>query len=128
MNRNRRLPTLWTAVLVAAAQIGCDAALTPAEMRAKAMAEIGKDASITAAVFVSATRSCQVVGESDIERCAQLKSSLISEQAAQVTANLAVDVTKAYWKKCQADFGQDYCNELIQRAVAIEYRKPRTSQ
>jgi predicted outer membrane protein len=65
---------------------------------------------------------------SDIDKCAQLKGTLIADQSAQMISNLAVDMRKDYWKKCQADFDQEYCNQLIQRAVAIELRKPRTSE
>ncbi len=64
----------------------------------------------------------------DIDRCAQLKGTLIADQSAQMLASVAVDLRKDYWRKCQADFEQEYCNQLIQRAVAIELRKPRTSE
>ena len=128
MNRIHGLPALQASLLMVATLTGCDTTFSPEQKREKTIAAIGTDASVTAAMFVSAARSCQVVGVNDIERCVQLKSSLIADQAAQIIASVAVDKTKEYWKKCQADFSQDYCNQLIQRAVAIEYRKPRTSE
>jgi|Laugresbdmm110sd_1035091.scaffolds.fasta_scaffold29686_2 hypothetical protein len=128
VNRIHNLFTLSAAVLVVIAIIGCDATLSPEEKQEKARSAVGVDASVTAGVLVSAARSCQVIGVSDIDKCAQLKGTLIADQSAQMISNLAVDMRKDYWKKCQADFDQEYCNQLIQRAVAIELRKPRTSE
>lgn len=128
MNRIHDLPPLWAALFVVAALTGCDAVLSPEQKREKAIAAIGIDASVTAALYVSAARSCQVVGVNDIERCAQLKGSLIADQSAQIIASVAVEKAREYWKKCQEDFSQDYCNQLIQRALDIEYRKARTSE
>ena len=128
MNRIHRSPALWATLLTVAALTGCDAALSPEQKRERAIAVIGTDASVTAMMFVSAVRSCQVVGLNDIERCAQIKGSLIADQTAQILAKAAVDKSKEYFTKCQTDFSLDYCNQLIQRAVAIEYRTPRTSE
>ncbi len=128
MNRIHSSPVLWATLLIVAALTGCDAALSPEQKRERAIAAIGTEASVTAMMFVSAARSCQVVGLNDIEICAEIKGSLIADQTAQIIAKVAVDKTKEYWNKCQTDFSQEYCNQLIQRAVAIEYRKPRTAE
>ncbi|MEZ5615991.1 MAG: hypothetical protein R3E35_12340 [Rhodocyclaceae bacterium] len=128
VNRINKLFVLSAAVLIVTAITGCDAALSPEEKREKARAAAGMDASVTAVILVSAARSCQVVGVGDIDKCVQLNGTLIADQSAQMLASMAVDRRKDYWSKCQADFDQQYCNQLIQRAVAIELRKPRTSE
>lgn len=128
LSRINNFFTLSAAVLIATAIASCDAALSPEEKREKVRAAIGMDASITAAILVSAARSCQVVGVNDIDMCAQVKGTLIADQSAQMLASVAADQRTGYWKKCHADFDQEYCNQLIQRAVAIELRKPRNSE
>lgn len=128
VNRIHNLFVLSAAVLIVTAITGCDATLSPEEKREKALAAVGWDASVTAGMLVSATRSCQVVGVNDIDRCAQHEGTLIADKTAQMFARVAVGMRKDYWMKCQADFEQEYCNQLIQRAVAIELREPRTSE
>lgn len=115
-------PRRWIALSIALVSLyGCE---TSEEKREKAIAAVGVDASITAAMFVSAVRTCQVVGFNDVTKCADHKGSLLAEQSAQITANVSVEKTASYWKTCLASFTNDYCNQLIQRAVAIEYRQP----
>jgi hypothetical protein len=116
------------AVLIATMIAGCDAALSPEQKQEKARVAVGMDASVAAAIAVSATRSCQVVGVNDIELCTQLKGSLIAEQTAQMSAKMAKDKANMYWDKCKKDFSQDYCLTLLQRALDIENRKPRTQE
>ena len=128
MNRIHSSLTLWAALLMVAALTGCDAPLSPEQKRERAIAAIGMEASLTAGMFVSAVRSCDLVGLNDIERCAQLKGSLAAEQTAQMYASMVVNQSKEYWKNCQTNFPLDYCDQLIQRAVAIEYRRPGRSE
>lgn len=105
--------------------VGCDAALSPQEKLENARVAVGVEASLTAGMLVSAARSCQVIGVENVDRCSQYKGTLIAEQSAQMLASLAVDQRSGYWKKCSASFDQEYCNQLISRAVEIEMRKPR---
>lgn len=107
--------------------IGCENNSTPEQRHQEAVAKVGVDATITAALFVSAVRACDVVGLSDVNQCAKLGGSLAAEQSAQIIAKLSIEQTAKYWKSCQAAFSTEYCSQLIQRAVAIEYRKPRAS-
>jgi hypothetical protein len=114
-----------TALIVALMMIvGCEKELTLEQKRQNAISAVGTDASITAAFLVSAVRACQVVGLNEIDRCAELEGSLLAEQTAQMQAKAAVDQRSGYWKNCLATFAEDYCKQLIQRAVAIEFRKP----
>lgn len=115
-----------SSLVIALALVGCEKDLTPEQRQQRAADAVGLDASIAATFFVSAVRACQVVGLSRVDQCAQLKGSLVAEQSAQMTAKLSVEQTAKFWKSCQAAFTDDYCSRLIQRAVAIEYRKPRT--
>jgi hypothetical protein len=102
----------------------CEKPLSAEEKKQKALETIGVDASATAAIIVSAARSCQVVGVYELEKCSQIKSTLIADQSAQTMATLAVSMRADYWKACQVEFSTEYCGQLIQRAVAIEDRKP----
>ncbi len=128
LNSTHYLFRLSAAVLIGTAIVGCDTTLTPEEKLEKARAAVGMDASIAAAMLVSAARSCQVVGEDAIDKCVQVKGTLVAEQSAQLLANLAIGQREGYWKKCQTNFDKEYCGQLIQRAVAIELRKPRNSE
>lgn len=104
----------------------CDKPLSAEERMQKAINANGLDASITAAMLVSALRSCQVVGVPDVDQCAQIKSPLSADQAAQSMATLAVEMRTSYGKSCQKEFAADYCNQLLGRAAEIEMRKPRS--
>ena len=126
VNRIHNLFVLSAAAVTVIAIIGCDAVLSPEQKWEKALAAVGMDASMAAAMLVSAARSCQVVGVNDIDSCDQIKGTLIADQSAQILASVAVDRRKEYWRRCLADFEQEYCNQLLQRAVTIELRKPRT--
>lgn len=128
VNRIKNLFALSTAVLIVTAITGCDAPPSPEETRKKSLDNVGMDASFTAGFLVSATRQCQIIGVNDIDECAQLKGTLLAEKTIPVFARIAVTRRDEYWKKCQADFDQEYCAQLIQRAVAIELRTPRTSE
>lgn len=92
----------YVSMLLAAALMlsCCDNKLTPEQKRQNAVADVGIDASVTASFFVSSARACQVVGISDLEKCAELKGSLLAEQSAQMTAKLYLDQKASYNKKC----------------------------
>lgn len=107
---------------------GCEVTLSPDEKRQKAIAAIGIDASVAAMMLVSAARSCATVGESNIDACVQIKGNLLDDQTAAMLAKVAVDQRTGFWKKCQADFDTEYCDQLLRRAVAIELRKPKASE
>lgn len=105
---------------------GCGKTQTPQEKLQAAVEAEGTDASITAGFLVSAMRQCYIVGL-NVDDCAKLKGTLIDEQTAQTVAQLAVNQRTEYWKSCLASFSNEYCSQLLQRAVAIELRKPATS-
>lgn len=128
VNRTYYFFALPVMALVTTAITACDVFVSDEEKKARVLRAIGTDASITAAMLVSAIRSCQIVGVGEIDRCAELKGTLIADQTAQMLATVAVAQRNDYWKNCQASFDQEYCNQLIQRAIAIEYRKPRTPE
>lgn len=113
-------------VLVASTFIltACEKPLSAEEKRQKASESIGITASITAALLVSSARSCQVIGVPNVDQCAKTNGTLLAEQSAQTKANFAVEQRSGYWKECQAEFSTKYCSQLIERAVAIELRKP----
>jgi hypothetical protein len=77
--------------------------------------------------LASASRACFVIGINNLERCAENKGTLLAEQSASISAGLALGQRDEYWKKCQSNFSEDYCKQLIDRAVNIEFRKPVTS-
>ena len=116
----------YLSVLVASALMltGCEKPLSAEEKKQKASESIGVIASVAASFLISAARSCRVVGVPDIEQCAKIKGTLLAEQSAQIEANLAVEQRSGYWKECQAEFSAEYCGQLINRALAIELRRP----
>jgi hypothetical protein len=104
--------------------IGCERPLSAEEKREKASESIGILASFAAVALASAVRSCQIVGVSDIDQCTKIKGTLLADRSAQTMASFAVEQRLGYWKACQADFSNEYCGQLIRRAVEIELRKP----
>lgn len=108
------------------AMVRCEKERSPQEKLQDAISAEGADASVTAGFLVSAMRQCNIVGLS-IDDCAKLKGNLIDEQTAQTVAQLAINQRAGYWKACLASFSKAYCTQLLQRAVAIELRKPPTS-
>jgi hypothetical protein len=110
------------------ALVACEKELTPEQKRQEAMESVGTEASIAAAIYVSAAKTCLDVGVPAIEQCAKLKGTLLAEQSAQIKAKLSLDQTASYWKSCLSAFPREYCEQLFQRAVAIEYRTAKPSQ
>jgi hypothetical protein len=104
--------------------VGCERPLSAEAKKEKASESIGILASFTAVALASALHSCQIVGIPDIDQCAQLKGTLLADRSAQSMASFAAEQRITYWKACQAEFSTEYCGQLIQRALAIELRKP----
>lgn len=112
------------AVLLAGLTTACEKELTPAQKQEKLTSSVGLDASLTAGFLVSALRSCGTIGIDGIDQCAENKGSLIAEQAAVTIAKLGIEHRSSYFQECRENFSDDYCRQLLLRAINIELRSP----
>ncbi len=108
---------LLSIVLVISA---CGKEKTLQEKQDEAKASIGIEASLAAGFLVAALRQCHRIGTDSIDKCAEQKGVLIDEQTAQTVAQLGVEKRTSYFKNCRATMTEEYCKELIMRAVNIE--------
>jgi hypothetical protein len=111
-------------VLLAGLTTACEKELTPAQKQEKLTSSVGLDASLSAGFLVSALRSCGSIGIGSVDQCAENKGSLVAEQAAVTIAKLGIEHRNSYFKACRKNFSDDYCRQLLLRAVNIELRSP----
>lgn len=97
---------------------------TAEEKRASATRSMGGLASVAASLHVDAMRTCKIAGVEDIERCAQVEGMLLPEREAKAVASVSLGRTKTFFERCTAEFSLEYCNDLIARAIEMEWRKP----
>lgn len=118
----------WCCAICASLVIlGCEKPLSAEQKKQKAQEAIGSEASFTAAIVVSAARSCVIAGVYELEKCVQIKNPLLTDQSARTMAEFAVEQRASFWQACQAEFSSEYCGQLIQEAVDVEYKKPRAA-
>jgi hypothetical protein len=104
---------------------GCTDRPNPAgESKAMSRDTAGMTASIAASLEVDAKRACMIAGIDDISVCAQQDGVLLSEKQAQAVAKFAVEQRKSYNKECRESFDAAYCDDLLSRAIDMEWRKP----
>lgn len=82
---------------------------------------VGTDASVTASLLVAAYKACRPLGL-DVRACVGHKGPLIQDQTAPVVASLAVERQGAYEAGCRRHYEVQYCNDLLMRAINIEYQ------
>lgn len=114
-------------VVVTLSICGCNAEPTPAAKQKVSEEAIGAEASIAAAFWVDASRKCLLIGVPDFIACADSEGTLLDERSAQKLAKVTIDYAIKFSHKCKANFSSDYCDQLFNRAVDIENRKPRRS-
>lgn len=112
------------AVLLAGLTTACEKELTPAQKQEARISSVGLDASFTAGFLVSAFRSCRTIGVDSVDQCAEYKGPLLEEQLAVTVAKLGIEHRGSYFKECRENFSDDYCRQLLLRAVNIELRSP----
>lgn len=114
---------------ICAFAVGCKQKEPPtsAEKQRAVESRNGIAASIAAAFNVDAVRACRVAGISDIEKCAKTEGTLLPEREARAMAAVSVRKTRRYFDSCIAKFSAAYCNDLIARAIEMEWRKPVTA-
>lgn len=117
---------LWLVCgVVAICNSGCkEKELSAEQKRASALSSAGFAASLAASSHVDAARACEIAGIADMSTCSANNGTLLAEREAKVLAAMAIRRTNSYFKKCESSFPFDYCKDLIQRAIEIEYRKP----
>jgi hypothetical protein len=84
----------------------------------------GVAASIAASFEVDAARACKVAGIDDIGACAQQNGTLLPEKEAKALAKVALAQHKGYNERCRKTFDIAYCDDLLGRAIKMEWRKP----
>lgn len=85
---------------------------------------VGMAASIAASFEVDATRACKIAGVDDIAACAQQSGALLPEKEAKAVAKVALAQHKSYSERCRKSFDTAYCDDLLSRAIQMEWRKP----
>lgn len=105
----------------------CNKAPSVEEMHKKATQDIGMDASITARFLASAMKACDVVGVHSLDECAKLDGPLLEDKTASETAQMAVSQRAGYWASCLKKFSDEYCTQLLRRALTIALRKQKGS-
>jgi hypothetical protein len=114
--------------LVIASTTGCSRVEESSEPNKQSQENIiGILASTTASFHVDASRECEIAGIHDLEQCSLNTGTLIQEKSAKILAATAMKQTKRYFAECIKNFPGDYCNDLIARAIQIEWRKPPAS-
>ena len=119
-----RIFIIIIAVEIALLTTACEKELTPAQKQEKLTSSVGLDASLTAGFLVSAFRSCVIVGINSVDQCAENKGTLLAEQGAATIAQLGIEHRNSYVKACRENFSEEYCHQLLLRAVNIELRSP----
>ena len=84
----------------------------------------GTAASIAASFEVEATRACNIAGIDDITACAQQNGALLPEKEVKAVAKVALAQHKSYSERCRKSFETAYCEDLLNRAIQMEWRKP----
>jgi hypothetical protein len=120
MTKTIRTALIATAMVV----VGCGKEPTQVEQQGRSEAAIGRLASNTASFLVEATKDCRIIGVDGLNACAKQNGTLVDEKFAKVEANSAIKKEGLYWERCRASFTHDYCNQLLDRAIRIEWRKP----
>lgn len=122
----RQLPIL---ILSIAFLVGCHKkTLSPEEQRHVTESSIGITASIAASLHVDAERACFIAGTEQMSDCANSLGTLVPERAAKMAATMSISRTKHFFDKCIVEFSSSYCNDLLERAIKIERRKPASSE
>jgi hypothetical protein len=85
---------------------------------------VGRLASNTAAYIVQAEKDCQIISVDVLSACAEQTGTLLDEKLARREATWAMKDELRYWRDCQVSFTNDYCKQLLERALRIERRKP----
>lgn len=82
---------------------------------------VGAEASLAANLLVAAYKACRPLGL-DVRACVSHTGSLIQDQTAPAVASLAVERQGAYEAACRRHYDAQYCDDLLTRAVNIEYQ------
>lgn len=85
---------------------------------------VGTEASLTANLLVAAYKACRPLGL-DVRACVSHTGPLIQDQAAPAVASLAVERQGAYEAACRRHYEVQYCNDLLTRAIGIEWQTSR---
>jgi len=81
---------------------------------------VGTEASVTAGLLVAALKACRPLGL-DVHACVSHSGPLIQDQTAPAVASLAVERQGAYDAACRRHYEAKYCNDLLTRAIGIEW-------
>lgn len=83
---------------------------------------VDTNASVAGMMLASAWRSCSEIGiVNDIDGCSKFQARLLQEQAAPMLAKMAVQQREAYWQGCLRFHPQEYCGQLLQRALQLSF-------
>lgn len=112
------------AILLSALVIACSNKEPTAEQkRQETKNSIATDAWLAGQSFADALQECRIAGFSSIEKCADNDGILWPEEMAKMAAERALTSIKEYKATCNKAFTIAYCNALIKRAIAIEWRR-----
>jgi hypothetical protein len=92
--------------------------------RADIKHSVAFDASLAAKNFVKAARECRIAGIDHLKSCAENKGLLEPEITAQLYAEIALADMRSYQAKCSEHFSTKYCDQLLQKASQMEWRRP----
>lgn len=80
---------------------------------------VSTDASIAGMMLLSAWKSCQQIGISDVNACSRYQGQLLQEQAAPMLAKTAVEHRDSYLASCQRFYQFEYCRQLLERSIHL---------
>jgi hypothetical protein len=114
--------------IIAGLGAGCNRKERTAEEQIRSQEErVGLSASIAADFHVGADKECKIAGIENIEDCSKNTGTLLQEKSAKALAIASLANSKHYFDSCMKEFSAEYCNQLIARAIQIEWRKPVSS-
>ena len=97
--------------------------VTAEQKRHKAQVSVSIDAWLAAKDHVNASQECRIAGFSPLQKCALNDGLLEPEEIAKDAASRALNSAAEYRASCAEDFSEEFCNELIDRAIRIEWRR-----
>lgn len=103
---------------------GCSDRSEQATSAAMSREMAGTAASIAAAFEVSALRACKIAGIEDLSACATQTGELLPEKEARIAAKMALGQRTSFNDRCRRSFDSKYCDDLLKRAIEMEWRKP----
>ena len=128
LETDMRFTTTALIISVALTSAGCKKEAPERDDKKSDAETIAFSASIAASLHVDAERACTIAGVVDVEKCSAIEGHLIPEREARIAAKLSLGQTREYFNSCvyRKKFGENYCNNLIARAIAMERRRPIT--